>query len=110
MADKQCTYCGMTGHRASQCPRRPRESLIERHLVACVKAAGGEIRKVQWPGRVGAPDRYVMLPGRRAFWAEIKAPGEKPTTMQVREHNRMRRLGEIVHVVDSIAAVEELVG
>jgi hypothetical protein len=37
---------------------------IERHLVKRVKALGGEVRKVQWVGRRGAPDRLVMLPER----------------------------------------------
>ena len=85
-----------------------REREIEQHLVARVKAMGGEIRKAQWIGRAGAPDRRVMLPGRPPFWVELKAPGEVPTSQQVREHNRMRRLGEIVAVVDTIAGVEEL--
>lgn len=35
---------------------------IEAHLVKRVKALGGEVRKVQWVGRRGAPDRIVMLP------------------------------------------------
>jgi hypothetical protein len=39
-----------------------RESDIERHLVQRVKALGGEVRKVQWIGRRGAPDRLVMVP------------------------------------------------
>ena len=39
-----------------------RERDIERHLVKRVKELGGEVRKVQWIGRRGAPDRLVMLP------------------------------------------------
>lgn len=39
-----------------------RESDIEAHLAARVKALGGEVRKVVWVGRQGAPDRLVMLP------------------------------------------------
>jgi hypothetical protein len=41
-------------------------------------------------------------------WVELKAPGVKPEAHQIREHNRMRRLGELVEVVDSLAAVEGL--
>lgn len=88
--------------------RAMRERDIERHLVQRVKALGGEIRKVAWPGRANAPDRLVMLPGRRAVWVELKAPGKKPTAQQVREHNRMRRLGELVEVIDSLEGVEAL--
>lgn len=84
-----------------------RERDIEEYLVKRVKAMGGDVRKAQWIGHVGAPDRLVMLPGRRATWVELKAPGKKPTSQQVREHNRMRRLGELVEVIDSLEAVEE---
>ena len=87
-----------------------RERDIEDYLVKRVKAMGGEIRKAQWIGHVGAPDRLVMLPGRRAVWVELKAPGKLPTAQQIREHNRMRRLGELVEVIDSLAGVEELLG
>lgn len=85
-----------------------RERDIEDYLARRVKAMGGEIRKVAWIGRANAPDRLVMLPGRRATWVELKAPGKKPTAQQVREHNRMRRMGELVEVVDSLAGVESL--
>jgi hypothetical protein len=84
-----------------------RESVIEAYLAKRVKEAGGEIRKAEWIGRRGAPDRRVMLPGRMPVWVELKAPGEKPTAQQIREHNRMRRLGELVEVIDSIEGVEE---
>lgn len=99
--------------------RRPqRERDIERHLVKLVKEHGGEVRKVGWQGRRGAPDRYVMLPvhanriGRwsscRSIWVELKAPGAKPPSYQLREHARMRAMGQIVVVIDSIEGVEEL--
>ena len=105
----------------------PRERDIERHLVRRVKELGGEVRKVQWIGRRGAPDRLVMLPaqmtqarthagGARAhclrpeqtIWVELKAPGVKPEAHQLREHKRMRRMGQRVVVIDSIEGVEEL--
>lgn len=86
-----------------------RERNIEAHLVKRVKELGGEIRKTQFVGHPGAPDRFVMLPARtRGFWVELKAPGQLPKPHQTREHNRMRRLGEIVEVVDSIEGVEAL--
>ncbi len=101
-----------------------RERDIEKHLVQRVKALGGEVRKVQWIGRRGAPDRLVMLPlfgpatrldqparvvrSGRTIWVELKAPGVKPETYQLREHERMRKMGQRVVVIDSIEAVEEL--
>jgi hypothetical protein len=93
-----------------------RERDIERHLVQRVKALGGGVRKVRWVGRRGAPDRLVMLPdpgpGRGVFnnswWVELKAPGVKPEAYQLREHERMRKMGQRVVVIDSIEGVEEL--
>ena len=103
-----------------------RESVIEKHLVKRVKALGGEVRKVQWIGRRGAPDRLVMLPPREALcqthaglqmrpvrgsvtcWVELKAPGVKPEAYQLREHERMRKMGQRVAVIDSLEGVEEL--
>lgn len=95
-----------------------RESVIEKHLVRRVKELGGEVRKVQWIGRRGAPDRFLMMPyafsikgcvdyGQDA-WVELKAPGEVPEPHQEREHARMRAMGQRVVVIDSIEGVEEL--
>lgn len=92
-----------------------KERDIERYLVARVKAMGGEVRKVQWIGRSGAPDRLVMLPAREYFgygpstlWIELKAPGETASPCQLREHARMRNMGQHVVVVDSLDGVDEV--
>lgn len=98
-----------------------RESQIEAYLVAKVKALGGEVRKVQWIGRRGAPDRLVMLPGRAWFartatiWVELKNPETIKTfpadareRAQHREHERMRKLGQRVEVIGTIEQVDEL--
>lgn len=96
-----------------------RESEIERYLVKRVKDLGGEVRKVQWIGRRGAPDRVVFCPmmfddkghacrHTAAVWVELKAPGVEPEPHQLREHDRMRRMGQRVEVIDSIEGVDEL--
>lgn len=103
-----------------------RERHIENRLVQRVKALGGEVRKVTWAGRRGAPDRLVMLPklypwggARRdehtTIWVELKAPGGAATfpknaheRAQHREHERMRKMGQRVEVVDSYERIEEV--
>lgn len=50
-----------------------RESLIEKHLVAEVKKAGGVAFKFVSPGRRSVPDRIVLLPGGRLVFVECKA-------------------------------------
>lgn len=91
-----------------------RESDIEQHLVERVRSLGGEVRKVKWIGRKGAPDRLVML-ADRTFWIELKAPGLAalfPHTpherQQHREHERMRKMGQRVVVLDSFHGIEEV--
>jgi hypothetical protein len=107
------------------------ESSIEDYLVAQVKRLGGEVRKVKWIGRDGAPDRLVMLPrswgvkpggvmfneGSPAIWVELKRPGGKATfpknpheRKQAREHERMRKMGQRVEVIDSFEGVDALLG
>lgn len=100
-----------------------RERDVEDYLVERVKALGGEVRKVKWIGRHGAPDRLVMLPPKteecpqygsvsrgdsRTIWVELKAPGEKVKPHQQREHERMRKMGQRVEVVDSFERVDEV--
>lgn len=103
-----------------------RERDIEKHLTQRVKELGGEVRKVKWIGRDGAPDRLVMLPAwgvecagtwrtKGTIWVELKRPGLAATfpadaheRKQYREHQRMRRMGQRVEVIDSIDGVEAL--
>lgn len=85
-----------------------RESDIREYLVKCVKEVRGEIRKVKWIGRRGAPDELVLLDAFSSF-VELKAPGEKPDVHQLREHNLLRRAGLYVKVIDSFVQAERLV-
>jgi len=84
-----------------------RESQVEKYLVKKTKEHGGEIRKVQWVGRRGAPDRLVMLPGH-TVWVELKAPGKKAQPHQEREHKRLRAMGQRVEVIDSTDGIDQL--
>lgn len=64
-------------------------------------------RKVQWVGRVSAPDRLFLKAGRYV-WVEFKKPGEEPKESQIREHNRMRKEGAEVYVVDCRSKFREI--
>lgn len=98
-----------------------REREIEDYLVKRVEEIGGEVRKVKWIGRRGAPDRFVLLPERQGvrlgaprrlppdgFWVELKAPGKKPTAQQQREHERLEAFGVHIEVIDSLEQVDEV--
>lgn len=105
-----------------------KENAVENYLVKQVKALGGEVRKVAWVGRQGAPDRLVMLPARpvvtgggchnakpETIWVELKNPQTIVTfpanaheRAQHREHERMRALGQRVEVIGTLYGVEAL--
>lgn len=78
------------------------EGKVVADIKRAVKALGGETRKVEWSGRRGAPDLLVLLPGCH-FFVEAKAPGQKPRPEQEREHERLRKAGFDVYVIDNAA-------
>jgi hypothetical protein len=77
-----------------------RERDVRKYLKKRLKEVGGELRKVRWTGRSGAPDELVMLPAR-CIWVELKRPGKEPTSQQAREHERLRFCGALVTVLHS---------
>lgn len=85
-----------------------RERDVERQLIKRVKAAGGEVRKLMWIGRRGAPDRLVLLPGRGPLFVELKAPGGRISRLQEVEHRRLRAAGGRVMVIWKIEQIEEV--
>lgn len=86
-----------------------RESAIEEYLRDQVRLAGGWAPKWESPGNNGVPDRIVMLPGATDVFVELKAPGRKPTPLQLSQHRRLQALGRNVRVIDSKQAVNELI-
>ena len=92
-----------------------RERDLERHLVAMVaRYPNMLLRKVQWVGRRGAPDRVLLIKHPlmvhgTTVWIELKAPGQKADPHQGREHERMRKLGAVVWLLDSVKAIDDLI-
>ena len=78
---------------------------IESALVKRVKELNGLCEKFTSPGRRSVPDRLVTLPGDIVIFVELKAPGKRPTPLQLRDHQRRRALGCDVRVIDSLEQV-----
>ena len=84
-----------------------RESAIEAYLRDRVKAQGGIAYKWVSPGNVGVPDRLIVFPGGTVYFRELKAPGKKPTPLQLRQLEKLKALGFDVGVIDSKQGVDE---
>lgn len=84
------------------------EKRVETYLRDRVKAAGGLALKLVCPGWTGVPDRLILLPGGRVFFAETKDLGKTPKRRQKYVHGRLRALGFTVFVPDSREAVDRM--
>lgn len=86
-----------------------RERDIEKYLREQVKTAGGRAYKFVSPGSAGVPDRLVLFPEGRAFFVELKAPGKKPTALQMVQGDKIKKLGFTVEVIDSKKGVDDFI-
>lgn len=84
------------------------EKTVEAYLRQRVKAAGGLALKLVCPGWTGVPDRLILMPGARVYFAETKDQGGKPRPRQRYVHDRLRALGFKVFVPDSRTAVNDM--
>ena len=86
-----------------------RESTIEARLRKAVERAGGRCLKWVCPGHTGVPDRIIIMPGGRVYFAELKAPGEKERARQEYVQQRLRKLGcTVFSSVDSVERTDEV--
>ena len=69
------------------------EKLLERKLREAIKKLGGKALKFSSPYETGYPDRLILMPGGRTYWAELKTTGKKPTEKQLLRQLELRSLG-----------------
>ena len=84
-----------------------REREIEEHLRLGVKKLGGIAFKFTSPGNAGVPDRLIVMPGNRIYFAELKRPGGEARPLQKMQINRLNALGYSVSVIDSKEGVDK---
>lgn len=84
------------------------ESGIEKYLVMRCKNKGIPIRKVQWIGRRGCPDRLLLYRG--GIFIELKRPkGGKLSLHQLREHKLLQDTGFKVLNISTKEEVDNLI-
>lgn len=84
------------------------EGKVKAHLKKRIKSLGGEVRFAKWIGRNSCPDCRVLLPcNPQNAWVETKAGKDGSLSpAQIREIDRMRRLGETVLVLTTIEEID----
>lgn len=85
--------------------KKTSEKLLERKLREAIKKLGGKALKFSTPYETGYPDRLILMPGGRTYWAELKTTGKKPTEKQLLRQLELRSLGFVSEVIDSIGTL-----
>lgn len=84
------------------------ETDIEKTLIRAVEEKGGKAFKFASPANAGVPDRIVLL-GGRAYFVELKAPGQELRPLQNYRRRQFEEFGFEVYVIDSAFGVEEFI-
>lgn len=86
-----------------------KESDIEQYLVRECKRLGIWCAKFVSPSHRGVPDRILIFPGGLVTFLELKAPGKRPTALQVAIRRGMEERGAVVSWADSKDMVDVLI-
>lgn len=78
-----------------------RESKIEKTVSDYARSKGWLVYKFCAPGNRAVPDKIFMR-SSVMFYIEFKAPSKKPTKLQEKVAERIRKEGFEVHTVDNI--------
>ena len=76
-----------------------KESELERILVEEIRKAGGKAYKWVSPGNDGVPDRIIILPDGRVYFAELKTDTGRVSAKQGIQIKTLESLGQNVRVV-----------
>lgn len=85
------------------------EKVLEKKLAKEVKDRGGWSIKLLSDFIKGLPDRMVLVPGGKIYFAEIKTTGKKPTKMQILIHKKLERLGFKVYIIDDSEKIKKFI-
>lgn len=85
------------------------EKLVERKLVHEMKMKGGMCIKLLCNHLLGLPDRLCLFPGGKLAFVELKTTGQKPKKIQIFMHEKLRKLGYNVEVIDTVEGIYKFI-
>ena len=85
------------------------EKTIEQKFVSSVRRTGGWAIKLLSPSMAGLPDRIVLFPDGKCGFVELKASGEKMRPLQLRQAERLEKLGFKVLCIDDAAQIDGVI-
>jgi len=85
----------------------PKESEIQRRIVAALRAEGWLVIKLIQTTYNGIPDLICHRDGRTVY-IEIKRPGIAPNALQALRHDELRDAGMEVYVLSSVDQLADI--
>lgn len=86
-----------------------KESSVESAVCKYAKSKGWLPVKLSGPGDRGKPDRMFLRNGKAVF-IEFKAPGKKPTALQLRWLEQLSDMGFVATWVDNVEEGMKFIG
>ena len=86
-----------------------RERDVESYLVRKLGEIGLPCIKFVPDGKVGMPDRIVLLPGGYVHWVELKTDSGRLEEIQKLQHRKLEAQGHRVSVIWNRDQVDQLV-
>lgn len=83
------------------------EKRLERKLKNQIEKMGGWCIKLLSTHIAGLPDRICLLPKGVIFFVELKTTKQKARKIQLAIHDKIRKLGFEVYVVDTSEGINE---
>lgn len=85
------------------------EKVVERKLVELCKLNGGMCIKLLSFHINGLPDRMCLFKPAKVIFVELKTTNQKPRPLQLAMHDKLRKLGFRVEVIDTVERVVDLI-
>ena len=85
------------------------EKLLEKKLKTEISKLDGLCIKLASPYFTGMPDRIILMPGGRSYFAELKSSGGRLSSRQKLVHELLEKLGHAVVVIDSHKGLDDFI-